>query len=115
MTLHIMSLNMFKLRRLPKRRHVPIQRPQPPMDGWVPATDIADVAFEMRDVHGVEADDCYVQTDICFGDRGAEVVGSGVRGEVRFGFGEVGEEGVDGGGVGGLGFGEAAFATCGFR
>ena len=57
----------------------------------------------MLDVDGVEADDGRVETDVGFGDVGAEVVGDGVLGEVGFGAGEGGEEGVDGFFVGFLG------------
>ena len=78
MTLRIMFLNMFELRRFPKRRHIPIQMPQPFMQRWVSGADVADVAFEMLDVDGVEADDGRVETDVGFGDLGSEVVGGGV-------------------------------------
>lgn len=103
MTLGIMFLNMFKLRRFPKSRHIPIQMPQPFMQRGKPGADVADVAFEMLDVDGVEADDGGVEADVGFGDGGAEVVGGGVGGEVGFGAGERGEEGVDGFFVGFLG------------
>ena len=109
MTLRIMLLDMLKHRRLPERRFIPIQFPHPSMQGRVAATDIADVAFEMLHVDGVEADDGGVEADIGFGDGGAEVIRSFcvvvLLGEVGFGAVEGGEEGLDGGFVGGLGSG----------
>ena len=78
MALRIMFLDMFELRRFPKRRHIPIQMPQPFMQCRVSGADVADVAFEMLHVDRVEADDGRVETDVGFGDVGAEVVGGGV-------------------------------------
>ena len=75
MALRIVFLNMFELRCVPKRRHIPIQMAQPFMQRGVSGADVADVAFEMLHVHGVEADDGCVETDVGFGDGGAEVVG----------------------------------------
>ena len=103
MTLRIMLLDMFKHRRLPKCRHIPIQFPQPLMQMRIPRSYIADVAFEMLHVDGVEADYGCVETDVGFGYGGAEVVGGGVGGEVGFGAVEGGEEGLDGFFVGFLG------------
>lgn len=105
MTLGIMFLDMLKLCRLSKRRFIPIQFPEPAMQRRVPGSDIADVAFEMLDVDGVEADDGCVEADVGFGDGGAEVVGAGggLLGEVGFGTVEGREEGGNGGFVGGLG------------
>jgi len=95
MTLGIMLLDMLKLRRVPKCRHVPIQVPQPLVQIGVPAADIADVAFEMLDVDWVEADDGGVESDVGFGDGGAVVVGRRVVGEVGFSAIEGFEKGVD--------------------
>lgn len=69
-----MLLDMLKLRRLPEGRNIPVQMPEPFMQRRIPGSDIADVAFEMLDVDGVETDDGGVEADICFGDGGAEVV-----------------------------------------
>ncbi len=104
MALGIMFLDVFKLRRLAKRRYIPIQLSDPTMQRRIPGAYIADVAFEMLDVDGVEADDCCVEADVGFGDVTAEVVGArgGLGGEVGFGAREGGEEGLDGGFVGGL-------------
>ena len=103
MTPSVMSLDMFKLRRLPKRRDIPVQVPQPLMQRRVSASDIPDIALEMLDVYWIEADDGRVEADVCFGYRGAEVVGCGVLCEVRFDAVEGGEEGLDGFFVGFLG------------
>lgn len=114
MTLRIMLLNMFELRRLgPKRRHVPIQLPHPPVQIRVPRPDIADIALEVLDVDGVEADDSRVQADVGLRDVGPVVVWPtvirGVVGEMGFGVIERFEEGVDVFLVGFLGGGEAGF------
>ena len=77
--------------------------PQPFMQSGIAGADIADVAFEMLHVDGVEADYCCVEADIGFGYVRAEVVGGGAGGEVGLGAGEGGEEGVDGFFVGFLG------------
>ena len=103
MTLSIVFLDMFELRRLPKSGHVPIQMPQPLMQRRKARADVADVAFEMLDVDGVEADDGRVEADIGFGDGCPEVVGCRVFCEVGFGAVEGGEEWVDGFFVGFLG------------
>ena len=66
MALRIMFLDMFKLRRLPKRRHIPIQMPHPLVQRRVSRSYVADIAFEVLDVDGVEADDCCVEADVCF-------------------------------------------------
>ncbi len=96
MTLSIVFLDMFELRRLPKSGHIPVQMPQPLVQRRKPGSDVTDVAFEMLDVDGVEADDGRVEADVCFGDVGSEVVGCGVFCEVGFGAVEGGEEGADG-------------------
>lgn len=57
MTPRIMPLDVFELGRAPKRIHIPIQRPHPPMQRRIARPYVADVALEMLHVHGVEADD----------------------------------------------------------
>jgi len=109
-----MLLNMFELRRLgSKRRHIPIQFPHPPVQIRVPRPDVADIALEVLDVDGVEADDGRVQTDVGLRDVRPVVVRSavirGVFGEMGFGAIERFEEGVDVVLVGFLGGGEAGF------
>lgn len=74
MTPSIMPLNMFKLRRLPKRRLIPIQFPQPLMQRRIPRPNIADIALEMLHVDRIKADDGRIQADIGFGDVRAEIV-----------------------------------------
>ena len=66
MALRIMLLDMFKLRRLPKRRNIPIQMPQPLVQRRVSRSYVTDVAFEMLDVDGVKADCGCVEADVCF-------------------------------------------------
>lgn len=110
MTLRIVKANMFKLSRLLERRDLPVQVPQPAVDSWESGADIAEVALEVLDVDGVEADDGGVETDIGFCDVGAVVerVVLGLHScEVGFDFVEVGEEGCDGFVVGFLGCCEA--------
>ena len=105
MALGIMILNMLELGRFAKRRHIPVQVAQPVVDGRVAGADVADVAFEVLDVDGVEADEGRVEADVGFGEVRAVVVGcggGGVRGEVSFDAREGGEEGVEGFFVGGL-------------
>ena len=75
MALRVVFLDMFELCCLSKSRDVPIQMPQPFVQSGIAGADVADVAFEMLHVHGVEADDGRVETDVCFGDLRAEVVG----------------------------------------
>lgn len=106
MTACIMPLDMLKLRRAAERLLAPIQAPHPAVQRRVPRSDVPHVAFEMLHVDGVEADDGRVEPDVGFGDVRAEVVwarrGGGLLGQVGFGAVEGGEEGGDGGFVGGL-------------
>ena len=95
-----MLLNMFELRRLPKGRDTPVQRPQPFMNRRISRSYISNVALKMLDVDGVEADDCCVEPNISFGDVCAEIVGGGVFGEMGLDAVEGGEEGSDGSLVG---------------
>lgn len=44
------------------------------MQRRVPGSDITDVAFEVLDVDGIEADDGRIETDICFRDGCAKVI-----------------------------------------
>lgn len=105
MALGVMILDMFKLGRFAKGRHIPIQVPHPVVQRRVARADIADVAFEMLDVDGIEADDGRVETDVGFGDLRSEVVRFGVRGEMFFCPVEGGEEGLHGFFIGVLGAG----------
>ena len=83
------------------------------MQSGIAGADVADVAFEMLHVDGIEADYCCVEADVGFGDVRAEVVGGGVGGEVGLGAGEGGEEGVDGFFVGFLGAMGVGDFSCG--
>ena len=74
MALRIMLLDMLKLCRLSKRRHIPIQIPQPLMQSWVSAPDIADIALEVLNVDRVESDDRGIQANISLSDILTEVV-----------------------------------------
>lgn len=92
----VMLLDMLKLRRLPKRRNIPIQVPNPLMQSREPAPNVANVAFEVLHVNGIEANYGRVKTDVCFCYGGAEVVGGGMGGEVGFCAGKGVEERVYG-------------------
>jgi len=96
MTFCIMVFDMFELRRVLERRYVPIQVPQPLMQRRITRSDIADIALEMLHIHGVEANDGSVETNVCLGDAGTKIVGSSVFGKVSFGAVEGVEEGFDG-------------------
>ena len=92
----VMLLDVLELGRLwSERRHIPVELPEPLVHMRIPGSDVADVAFEVLDVHGVEADDRGEEPDIGFGDGGAVVVRAGIGGEVGFGFVEMLEEGSD--------------------
>ena len=52
-----MLLDVLKMRRCPERRHVPIEMPQPFVQSRISRSNVADIAFEMLDVDGVEADE----------------------------------------------------------
>lgn len=112
MALRIMLLDMLKLRRRTKSRDIPIQIPQPPMNGWIAASDIPDITLEVLHIHWIEPDYRRIQADVGFGDVFAEIKGLGVLGQVFFDAIEGAEEGLDGFFVGGLGGGEAGFVDA---
>lgn len=68
MRLRIMLLDMLELRRFAKRRDVPVQMTQPLVDRRVSRANVAQVCFEVLHIHGVEADDSRVESDIGLGD-----------------------------------------------
>ena len=111
MALRVMPLDMFKLRRLPETWLIPIQIPHPLVNRRIPAPDVPDVALEVLDIHGIEADDRRIEAHVGFGDGRAVVVGPVFRGrgggEVVFDAVEGLEELGHGGFVGGLRGGEA--------
>ena len=92
MALGVVFLDVLKLRRLPKSRHVPIQLSQPFMESRIPGSDIPDVTFEMLHIHWIEADDGRVQTHIRLCDSIAKVKRIGLLRQVFFGTIEGGEE-----------------------
>lgn len=92
MALRVMLLDMRELSRLAKSRNVPVQIPHPLVKGRVSAANVSDVALEVLDVDGIEADDGRVEADVCFGDTVAIVVWTGRLGEVLFSSVERGEE-----------------------
>lgn len=88
---------MRPLRRLPKRRMVPIQIPQPLMNKRIPTPNISQVRLEMLNIHHIKPNNCREETDICFGDAGTEVERSFGRDRREMGFHAVegGKEGCD--------------------
>ena len=112
MTLRIMLLDMLKLRRLPKSRHIPIQIPQPLVNRRIPASYISHITLEMLHVYRIEPYDRGVQADVGFGDMFSKVVGIGIFGEMFFDAVEGAEEWVHGSFVGGLRSGEAGFVDA---
>lgn len=112
MTLRIMLLDMLKLCRLPKRRHIPIQIPQPLVDRRISTPYISHITLKMLHVYRVEPYDRGVQADVGFGDMFSEVVGIGIFGEMFFDAVEGTEEWVHGIFVGGLRGGEAGFVDA---
>ena len=80
-----MIFDMLKLRRLSKRRNIPIKLPNPFMYCRVSGADVTEIALEMLDVDNVESDNGSVETNVCFCDVVAEVIGRGMGSEVGFG------------------------------
>ena len=101
--LGIMLLDMFKLRSLPKRWHIPVQVSQPSMQRWISGAYIADIAFEMLHVNRIEADDSCIEANISFSDVLAKVVRVCMGGQMLFRAVKGGEQGLDGLFVGLLG------------
>ncbi len=84
MTFRVMLLDVLKLGRLSESRHIPIQVPQPFVQRRVSTSDIPDIAFEMLNINGIEADDGCVKAHIRFGDMSAKIIGGGVFSQMRF-------------------------------
>ena len=74
MTLRIMLLDMFKLRRLAERRVRPVKMSQPAMQMRIPRANVPNVALEMLHVDGVEAHDRGEQPHVHLGESLAEVI-----------------------------------------
>lgn len=88
-----MVFDVLKIRRLLESRVLPIQMPEPLVKMGVPRANVPDVALEVLDVDGVEADDGCEEADVCFGDcGGGEEVGGRGGGEEGFEAVEGGEE-----------------------
>ena len=66
-TLRVVVFDVFELCRLMESRHVPIEVPEPSMDVGIATTDISNVAFEVLDIHRVEADDGRKEPHVSFG------------------------------------------------
>lgn len=98
----VMLLDMLKVRRPTEGGDIPVQVPQPAMDGRVTGADVAYVALEVLNVDGVETHDGGVETDVGFGYGVAkEVDARGVGrivflAEISFNTIERGEKGFDG-------------------
>ena len=112
MTLGIMLLDMLKLRRLPKSRHIPIKIPQPFVNRRIPTSYIFDITLEMLNVNWIKPYNCGVQADVGFGDVLAKIVGIGVFREVFFHAIKRVEEWVYGGFVRGLSGRESRFVDA---
>lgn len=72
----IMPLDVLKLRGVLERSMIPVQITHPLMQRGIARTNIANVALEVLDVNGVEADQCDIQSDIGLGNILAKPVGS---------------------------------------
>lgn len=72
----VMPLDMLKLRGILERRLIPVQVAHPLMHGGISRADIANIALEVLDVDGVEANERDVQSDVGLGDVLAKVVRS---------------------------------------
>lgn len=72
MTLGIMFLDMFKIRRVPEGRIFPIQMSEPTVKRWVSTSNVPNVAFEVLYIDRVEPDDGRVHSDVSFRKSGAE-------------------------------------------
>lgn len=81
-TLGVMFLYVFKLRRLSKSWDIPIKMPQPLMYCWITASYVADVAFEMLHIDWVEANNGGIESNVSLGDRRPEIVWFGMLGEM---------------------------------
>jgi len=93
MARHVVLLDMFELRRVLESGNVPVQVSEPAMNSRIAAADVADVAFEVLHIDGVESDYGHIETYVRLGDVVTEVVWSFgcCRLELRFGLVEVGE------------------------
>lgn len=112
MALRIVLLDVLKLCGFPERRNIPIQPPQPLMNGRVPRSDIADITLKVLDIDRVKADDRSKEPNIRLGDVVAEVVGGFGARKIRLDLIEGREERSDGLLVGLLGSCEAGLVDA---
>ena len=96
MALSVVLLDMFELRSLPKRWHIPVQVSQPFVQRWIARAYIADVAFEMLHINRIEADDSRIEADLSFSDVLAEVVRACMGSQMLFSAVKGSEQGLDG-------------------
>lgn len=94
--LRVMLLDVFELCRVLEGWHVPVQLTKPLMKSRIPGTDVAQVRLEVLHVHSVKANDCGVETHVCFRDTVTVIVRSWRRREVLLNAVEGAEEGLDG-------------------
>lgn len=92
MTFSIMLFDMLKLRRLSKRRYVPVQRPDPLVKRRITGPDIPQICLEMLDIHSIEADNRGVKTNIGLCDLVPEVIWTWTSGQMLFNTIKRGEE-----------------------
>ena len=81
----IVFLDVLKLGRLAEGRNIPIQSSEPFMKSRIPTADVANVALEVLNIDGVEANDGGVESDVGFGDVGAVVERGSVGSKMGFG------------------------------
>ena len=96
MTLCVVFLDMFKLRRVLESRYVPVQLSQPLVQCRIARSDITDVALEMLNIDRVKSNDGSVEANVCLGDVRTIIIGSSVFGKVSFSAVEGGEKRFDG-------------------
>lgn len=85
MAFRIMLFDVLKLCCLAKGRDVPVEMPHPLVERRIAGADISNIAFEMLDIHGVEANNGGVKAYVCFCDLVAKINGCSVLGEMGFG------------------------------
>lgn len=95
MALGVMVLDVLELGGPTKRRLIPVEISHPLVQIGISAANISDVALEVLDVDGVEADDGRIEADVGLGDLVAEVERSRRFSEVGFGAVERFEELLD--------------------
>ena len=91
-----MFFDMLKLGRLAESRYIPIQSSKPFVKCRISTADVANVALEVLNVDGVEANDSGVESDVGFGDVSAVIERRCVGSKMGFGTVESSEEGMDG-------------------